>query len=228
MRRRAPPSSPSPRASGSASSRTCHASLAGGSRSYMAGRVWCPVRTCAAARRAALRLPKPCPAPSSATFGSQENARSPEFPQRPTITLPAQQTPAHHPAPTTPPQQHPCPPSAGGRRIPQGGQGTELPRGPRTRHRRARRRRRQPAGLAPSHRPARRWWYPPPLTPYPPPDPIPTAIPYSNSNPQALTPHPWPQPPTPGPRCPAAAVADPQLPILTVIPNRKPQPEPQP
>ena len=70
--------------------------------------------------------------------------------------------PPHHHTSTLPPR------SAGGRRIPQGGQGTELPRAPRTRHRRARRRRRQPANLAASHSSARRWWYPPPLTPYPP------------------------------------------------------------
>ena len=107
-RRRAPPSSPSPRASGSASSRTCHASLAGGSRSYMAGRVWCPVRTCAAARRAALRLPKPYPAPSSLHLRPSR--------QRPLPRIPA--TPNRHRRTTLPPpHQHastlPHPPQAG-------------------------------------------------------------------------------------------------------------------
>ena len=107
-RRRAPPSSPSPRASGSASSRTCHASLAGGSRSYMAGRVWCPVRTCAAARRAARRLPKPYPAPSSLHLRPSR--------QRPLPRIPA--TPNRHRRTTLPPpHQHtstlPHPPQAG-------------------------------------------------------------------------------------------------------------------
>ena len=108
-RRRAPPSSPSPRASGSASSRTCHASLAGGSRSYMAGRVWCPVRTCAAARRAALRLPKPYPAPSSLHLRPSRQRPLPRIPATPN------KRPAHQPAPTTPAHQHPAPnlPQAG-------------------------------------------------------------------------------------------------------------------
>ena len=99
LRRRAPPSSPSPRASGSASSRTCHASLAGGSRSYMAGRVWCPVRTCAAARRAALRLPKPYPAPPSLHLRPSR--------QRPLPRIPA--TPNKHPARPTDTGAPPCP-----------------------------------------------------------------------------------------------------------------------
>ena len=49
----------------------------------------------------------------------------------------------------------------------------------------------------------------------PPPDPIPNAIPYSTSNPQALTPHPWSklQPLIPG-------APPPLSPILSYQPSR--------